>query len=218
MGVGGAPSPIKDRVRPWERNVETLGVERLGKGMRPPILDVRVMVDGVRVVSVGDGGKTNSVWDGVETDDRESGMAFGLFKRLLRKWSGGGMSFLDSVRVRTGGRESVGVRIGRELVGLVRTASLLLGGVESTTMAIGEEGTGGRMPIGAGRRFPFGGGREGGLNVEWTALLGVGGILNVERMAVAGGGAMLKEVFHTGAEGGTCIEGRAVVGVNGWVR
>lgn len=48
------------------------------------MFDVRVMVDGVRVVSVGDGGKTNSVCDGVEID-RESGMAFCFFNRLLRK-------------------------------------------------------------------------------------------------------------------------------------
>lgn len=128
------------------------------------------------------------------------------------------MSFLDSVRVRTGGRERVGVRIGRKLAGLVGMTGLLLGGDESTTIAIGEEGTGGRMPIGAGRRFPFGGGREGRLNVERTALPGGGGMLNVERIAVAGGGAMLNEVFHTGAEGGTRIEGRAVVEVNEWVR
>lgn len=48
------------------------------------------------------------------------------------------------------------------------------------------------MPRGGGRRFPFSAGRDGRLKVD--------------RIAVAGGGGMLNEVFHTGAEGG----GRAV--------
>lgn len=61
VGVGGAPSPINDRVRPWERKVETRGVERLGNGTGPLILEVSVIVDGVRVVRVGDGGNTKSV-------------------------------------------------------------------------------------------------------------------------------------------------------------
>lgn len=56
------------------------------------------------------------------------------------------------------------------------------------TIDTGEDGTGGSMPRGGGRRFPFGTGR--------------GGIVKVDRTAVAGGGGMLKEVFQTGAEGG----------------
>lgn len=67
MGVGDAPSPMKDRVRPCERKVETRGVDRLGKGIGMFKLEVRVIVVGVPVVSVGDGGNTNSVWEGVET-------------------------------------------------------------------------------------------------------------------------------------------------------
>ena len=60
MGVGIAPSPMNDLVRPCERRVETRGVERLGKGMGLAF-EVRVIADGVRVVNVGDGGNTNSV-------------------------------------------------------------------------------------------------------------------------------------------------------------
>jgi hypothetical protein len=61
VGVGGAPSPMNDRVRPCDRNVETRGVDRLGNGTEPFMLEVRVMADGVRVVNVGDGGNTKSV-------------------------------------------------------------------------------------------------------------------------------------------------------------
>lgn len=52
---------MKDRVRPCERKVETRGVVRLGNGTGVLTLEVRVMVEGVRVVSVGEGGKTKRV-------------------------------------------------------------------------------------------------------------------------------------------------------------
>lgn len=65
VGVGGAPSPINERVRPCDRNVETRGVDEVGNGTEPFMLEVRVMAEGVRVVNVGDGGNTKSVWDGV---------------------------------------------------------------------------------------------------------------------------------------------------------
>lgn len=62
VGVGGAPRPMNDRVRPpCERKVDTRGVERLGKATGVAILEVSVIVDGVRVVSVGEGGNTKSV-------------------------------------------------------------------------------------------------------------------------------------------------------------
>jgi len=53
---------MNDRVRPpCERKVDTRGVERLGKATGVAILEVSVIVDGVRVVSVGEGGNTKSV-------------------------------------------------------------------------------------------------------------------------------------------------------------
>jgi len=55
---------MKDRVRPFEWKVDTRGVDRLGNGTGPARLDVNVMVEGVRVVKVGEGGKTNKVCDG----------------------------------------------------------------------------------------------------------------------------------------------------------
>lgn len=60
VGVGGAAKPMNDRVRPCERKVDTRGVVRLGKGTGP-VDDVRVIVEGVRVVKVGEGGKRKSV-------------------------------------------------------------------------------------------------------------------------------------------------------------
>jgi hypothetical protein len=73
VGLGAAPSPMNDLVRPCARNVETRGVDRLGKATGMFKLEVRVMVDGVRVVRVGEGGNTNSVWEGVETSVCEGG-------------------------------------------------------------------------------------------------------------------------------------------------
>ena len=61
VGVGGAPNPMNDRVRPLEWKVDTRGVDKLGKGTGPATFDISVIVEGVRVVSVGDGGKTNNV-------------------------------------------------------------------------------------------------------------------------------------------------------------
>jgi hypothetical protein len=75
---------------------------------------------------------------------------------------------------------------------------------ESSTIAIGEEGTGGRTPIGAGRRLFFSG-AEVGTGGRWkedlSAVLGGGGRLKEERVPVARGVECLKEVFQTGAEG-----------------
>jgi len=76
--------------------------------------DVRVIVEGVRVVSVGLGGNTNKVWEGVDTcedgTERFPGLrealplcdvcSFALCITLFRKWRGGGAGLRDSVRVR----------------------------------------------------------------------------------------------------------------------
>jgi hypothetical protein len=77
-------------------------------------------------------------------------------------------------------------------------------------MVTGEDGTGGRMPIGTGRRLT----REVGRGE--MVLCGGSGIWKVDRTAVAGGGGgTLNDVFPAGAEGGGRIEGRAVRGVGG---
>jgi len=60
VGVGGTPRPINDLVLPCDRKVATLGVVAFGKGTILLKFEVRVIVDGVRVVD-GDGGKTKSV-------------------------------------------------------------------------------------------------------------------------------------------------------------
>lgn len=66
----------------------------------------------------------------------------------------------EVVRIRTGGRERAGVRGGMSLFGWFGCLGVSDEGVGSTTMAMGEEGTGGRIPIGAGRRLLLGGGME----------------------------------------------------------
>lgn len=81
-----------------------------------------VSVDGVRVAaSVGDGGKTNRVWEGVAR-----GFDFeGVDLRMLRRCAGGVSGLRDSVR----GREDMGALTG----------------------TMGDAGTAGRMPSGGGR-------------------------------------------------------------------
>ena len=63
VGVTGAPTPIKDRRRPSDLNVATRGVTVVGNGT--DVFDMSVIVEGVREATVGEGGKTNSVWEGV---------------------------------------------------------------------------------------------------------------------------------------------------------
>lgn len=63
---------MKDRVLPLDRKVETRGVETLGNVTAPGKLDVKVIVEGVRVFKVGEGGKTNSVCEGVEAAEVDS--------------------------------------------------------------------------------------------------------------------------------------------------
>jgi hypothetical protein len=68
VGVIGVPTPINDLVRPCCLKVEILGVEIVGNGTIPflslPVASVvvKVTADGVRVVRVGEGGNTKSVW------------------------------------------------------------------------------------------------------------------------------------------------------------
>lgn len=56
----GTIRPIKDLLELWALG---RGVTEEGKGTEG--LDVRVIADGVHVEKVGEGGKTNSVWEGV---------------------------------------------------------------------------------------------------------------------------------------------------------
>lgn len=57
-----------------------------GNGTGPAVSDVSVIVEGVRVVSVGDGGKRNKVCEGVETVLVETSKdEFARFNTLLRK-------------------------------------------------------------------------------------------------------------------------------------
>src|SRR5215472_6470208 len=66
VGIDCTSIPINDLVLPWlPRKVETRGVRTEGKGTATFRLDVRVMVDGVWVARLGDGGNTKSVWKGV---------------------------------------------------------------------------------------------------------------------------------------------------------
>lgn len=71
VGVGGVPKLMKDLVLPLDLKVETRGVDRLGNGTAS---DVNVIVEGVRVrvVKVGEGGKTNKVCEGVEATEVDS--------------------------------------------------------------------------------------------------------------------------------------------------
>lgn len=107
VGVGGAPRPIKDLVRPCARNVDTRGVADEGKGT--PTFDVKVIAEGVLVgmpeEASGDGGNTKSVWEGVKRTFGEAEVdrlwvREACFTMLLRKCNGGGagLDFFESVR------------------------------------------------------------------------------------------------------------------------
>ena len=82
---------MNDFVLPCKLEVDIRGVDAVGKGKVLVIFEVRVMVDGVRVVGVKSGGNTNNVWDGV---DKPDGACFvvlvgkGTF-RNFRRWGGG---------------------------------------------------------------------------------------------------------------------------------
>lgn len=133
---------------------------------------VRVIVEGVRAVSVVSGGNTKSVCEGVETTECDV-LCFGVngTLRVLRRCRGGGAGFRDSVRVRR--REGIA------------------GATGSAMSVTGEDGTGGRMPMGGGRRLP--------LSFDTGGLEGRS---NEAREAEAGGGGKLNDIFHAGADGG----------------
>jgi len=103
VGVTGVPTPMNERVRPCSRKLETLGVLAPKNGIGELILD-NVMVDGVLVVVVGDGGNTNNVCEGVEMAGGGTVecwcAGFTFFSKLLREVSGGGGSFRGAARAR----------------------------------------------------------------------------------------------------------------------
>jgi len=70
---------MKDLVLPFDLKVETRGVDRLGNGTAS---EVNVIVEGVRVVKVGEGGKRNNVCEGAEAPEVDS--TDGLRKTPLR--------------------------------------------------------------------------------------------------------------------------------------
>jgi len=135
--------------------VDTRGVDKLGKGTGPAAFDINVIVEGVRVVSEGEGGKTNSVCEGVETMEATSEALWDAFRRtLLRRCNGGGTTLCDSFRCRTGGNV--------KLVVTARGRIVVCGGSSvSRTRVTGEEGTVGRILRLMGRGFFFGLGRDG---------------------------------------------------------
>jgi len=57
---------MNDFVLPWERKVDIRGVDVVGNGKALVIFEVRVMVDGVRVLGSKSGGNTNKVCEGVD--------------------------------------------------------------------------------------------------------------------------------------------------------
>lgn len=156
---------MNDRVRPCDREVATRGVIWEGKGYALWLkLDVIVIVDGVRMavavaVTVGEGGKTKRVWDGVADTGSLGGVVLvGKAIWLVSPWSlsGGGACFRER-SLRRGRGDS---RLSWTAIGV-----------------IGEGGTGGRIPRGGGRRlaFPgatlndtFVGGNRGALNESFV--------------------------------------------------
>lgn len=134
---------------------------------------------------VGDGGKRKRVCEGVGSAEEVVSTADDEARRrtLFLSASGGGIGLPDSVLRRAanvrgfeaGGR---GAAIG---------AGAGAGAGSSCSMTMGEGGTGGRTLSDMGRFF---------------LLFRVGGgMLKVDRTAVSGGGGILNDVFHTGAEG-----------------
>jgi hypothetical protein len=150
VGVTGGPTPMNERVRPCNRKVDTLGVAAVKKGIREFILD-NVMVDGVLVVVVGEGGNTNNVCEGVEMAGGGTAgcwdVVFTFFSKLLRKVSGGGASFRGAARARGVTELAINFVCVSDFDGAR--------GASSRISATGDEGTGERTLMGGGRRFFF---------------------------------------------------------------
>lgn len=192
---------MKLSVLPLFWNVDILGVEIGGNGTDPTAAsDVSVIVEGVctLVASVGEGGKTKSVCDGVwaiSIDLLEATeVADGRRRTLCRRRRGGGAGLDDSTRLRML-RGRIGGRLAFKDLGTDAGS-----GSESCSMTIGLDGTAGstEIDIDSGRRL----------------ALVTGGRSNELRTAVAGGGgSAVKLVRHAGAEGGGAGANRAVWGV-----
>jgi len=173
---------MNERVRPCNRKVDTLGVAAVKKGIGDFILD-NVMVDGVLVVVVGEGGNTNNVCEGVEMAGGGTAgcccVRFTFFSKLLRKVSGGGASFRGAARARGVAELAVNFAFVPDFDGTR--------GASSEISVTGDDGTGERTLMGGGRRFIF-------VTFGWARS-------KLERLAVAGGGGRVNESFQTGADG-----------------
>ncbi len=118
--------PMNDRRRPSVLKVDNRGVAMAGKGNNE--FDVRVIVEGVRASSVGEGGNTNNVCEGFADSGTRGCDFFIEGRREPRKDVGGSSSLRPSVRVR------------------VQTGGIFTG-------VTGEDGTGGRRPTSGGGRL-----------------------------------------------------------------
>jgi hypothetical protein len=154
---------MKERVLPLDRKVETRGVDRLGNVTAPGKSDVNVIVQGVRVFKVGEGGKTNNVWEGVEAAEVDSTTSTDALRNtLLRRRSGGGTRRRDSTRWLADG--IITCEFGRA--------------VTKSSAAVGEDGTGRRTHRFTGRFFCLGG-QVGSWKVERIAVIG-GRLVGIE--------------------------------------
>lgn len=91
---------MNDFLRPSNLYVDTRGVDMHGNGYA---FEVIISVEGVRVIArVGEGGKTNSVCEGVAgiAEGRCFGVLGGVDLTHARRWAGGVSGLRLSVRAR----------------------------------------------------------------------------------------------------------------------
>lgn len=162
VGVEGTIRPIRDLL-------ELLALGRgvtEGKG-KDTGLDVRVIAEGVHVEKVGEGGKTNSVWEGVcKIGLWVFGACGGCTGReAARSWRDAGFVARDSLRDRG---MAIVVGVGAALTG--------------------ESGTVGKISRGVGRRLVFDAQRREVSKFDLKAVAEAGGNLNVDIVEGADGG------------------------------
>lgn len=164
---------MNDRRRPSVLKVETRGVDTDGNGKND--FEVTVIVEGVRVVSVGEGGNTNKVSVGVGRIV-DMGLGLGCAFGGERMYAGGISGLRDSRRLRGG-------------IGWIGDTATTGGSLTGVT---GDGGTGGRRPSGGGRRrvLAFATGRGVTSKDDLVAVAGSGGSLKVDLCAGAEGGIL----------------------------
>lgn len=174
------------------------GVDSGGNGIGPVGSLVKVIVEGVCVVAVGDGGKRKRVCDGVCKPNESDVSKLALLRTELRMCEEGWASRTDSDRRRgvddEGGERTSGGPLKRAGTGVLSSCS----------MTMGDGKAGGITVSDTGRFFaPF------------EPLEGGGGSSNVDRMAVSGGGVAWKDVRRIGAEAGGESTRTGAVAVSG---